>query len=69
MALLTREEAMLRLRLKPAFFSKIANGKVKGLPTLPTVRIGRRQLFREEAIERWILEVETKSCSVAPSKQ
>lgn len=63
MALLTREEAMARLRLKPAFFSKVASGKVKGLPALACVRIGRRQLFREETIDRWILDVEANSCS------
>lgn len=65
MALLTRDEAMGRLRLKPAFFSKVAAGKVKGLPPLPCVRIGRRQLFREETINRWVLDVENKPCNVA----
>jgi hypothetical protein len=63
MALLTRKEAMDLLRLGSAHFSKVAAGKVKHLPQLASVRIGRRQLFREETIERWILEVEAKSCS------
>lgn len=63
MALLTRGEVMTKLRLKAAFFSKVSNGQVKGLPSLPSVRIGRRQLFREESVEKWILEVEAKSCS------
>jgi hypothetical protein len=56
--LLTRAEAMKRLRLKPAHFSKLVNGKVKGLPPLPCVRIGRRQLFRAESVEQWIIDVE-----------
>jgi hypothetical protein len=63
--LLTREEAMERLRLKPAHFSKVANGKVKGLPKLACVRIGRRQLFREETVHNWIIEVERLSCNEA----
>jgi len=63
--LLTREEAMARLRLKAAFFSKITNGKVKGLPTLTSVRIGRRQLFREETLNQWIIDVESRSCNGA----
>jgi len=63
--LLTREGAMDRLRLKPAHFSKVTSGKVKGLPPLAIVRIGRRQLFREETIERWIVEVEQLSCRTA----
>lgn len=61
--LLDRKETMERLRLKPAHFSKVANGKVKGLPKLACVRIGRRQLFREETIARWIVEVEKISCN------
>jgi hypothetical protein len=63
--LLTREEAMDRLRLKPAHFSKVTSGKVKGLPKLACVRIGRRQLFREETIDHWIVEVEALSCKGA----
>ena len=64
--LLTRDETMERLRLKSAHFSKLVNGKVKGLPPLPVVQIGRRQLFREEAIQQWIIDVEkTKKCSAA----
>jgi hypothetical protein len=55
---------MTRLRLKPAFFSKVANGKVKGLPPLASVRIGRRQLFRGQTLEQWIAEVESR-CSEA----
>lgn len=53
------------LRLKPAHFSKVTNGKVKGLPKLACVRIGRRQLFREETLLNWILEVEKQSCNEA----
>jgi hypothetical protein len=64
--LLTREETMARLRLKAAHFSKLVNGKVKGLPPLPCVQIGRRQLFREESVQQWIIDVEkTRKCSVA----
>ena len=63
--LLDRKEAMERLRLKSAHFSKVANGKVRGLPKLACVRIGRRQLFREETITRWIVEVEKLSCKEA----
>ncbi len=64
--LLTREEVMERLRLKASHFSKIVNGKVKGLPPLPVVALGRRQLFRSEAIDNWILAVEQgKRCKGA----
>jgi hypothetical protein len=63
--LLTRDEAMDRLRLKASHFSKLVNGKIKGLPTLPMVTIGRRQLFRAEALDQWILDVENRRCSAA----
>jgi hypothetical protein len=56
--LLTREEAMNRLRLKPAHFSKVANGKVKGLSKPACIRIRRRQLFHEQTLDEWIIEVE-----------
>jgi hypothetical protein len=56
--LLTRAEAMDRLRLKSSHFSKVVSGKIKGLPRLPVVQIGRCQFFRPEAVERWILEAE-----------
>jgi hypothetical protein len=65
MALLTRKEAMNRLRLRSSHFSKLVNGKIKGLPQLKAVKIGRRQLFREETIEQWIVDVEGGSCSAA----
>jgi hypothetical protein len=64
-SILTRKETIARLRLKPAHFSKIVNGKVKGLPPLACLRIGRHQLFRDETIEQWLREVEQKSCSTA----
>jgi hypothetical protein len=54
----TRMETMDRLGLKASHFSKLVNGKIKGLPTLPMVKIGRRQLFRPESIEQWILDAE-----------
>ena len=60
--LLTREEAMDLLRLKPSHFSKVVNGKIKRLPRLPAVLIGRRQLFRSESLKRWIKEVEDQGC-------
>lgn len=57
---------MERLRLKAAHFSKLVNGKVKSLPPLPVVQIGRRQLFREESVQQWIIDVEKmKKCSAA----
>jgi hypothetical protein len=63
MKLLTRKEAIERLRVTPSHFSKITNGKIVGLPLLPTVRIGRRQLVRDETLDDWILSVEAQRCS------
>jgi hypothetical protein len=58
--LLTRSEAMARLRLKSSHFSKVVSGKIRGLPRLPVLQIGRCQFFRRAAIERWIIEAEKK---------
>ncbi len=59
--LLDRLEAMERLRLKPAHFSKVVSRKIKGLPPVACVRIGRRQLFRLDTLEGWTIEVEAIS--------
>jgi len=60
MELLTRTEAMNLLKLKPSHFSKVVNGYIHSIPPIPCVRIGRRQLFRREALETWIIEVERR---------
>ena len=54
----TRTETMDQLGLKASHFSKLVNGKIKGVPTLPVVKIGRRQLFRPESVDQWIIEAE-----------
>jgi len=64
MSILTREETMARLRLKPAHFSKLVNGRIKGLPPLACLRIGRRQLFRDETVEQWARDVEAQCSTV-----
>ncbi|MDQ1469360.1 MAG: hypothetical protein QOJ99_840 [Bryobacterales bacterium] len=63
--LMTREEAMARLRLKASHFSKVVNGKVKNLPPIPTIMIGRRMFFRLEALDQWIIDVEARRCKGA----
>jgi hypothetical protein len=65
--LLTRTEAMDLLKLKASHFSKLVNGYISSVPPIPCIRIGRRQLFRREALERWILEVEQR-CNAGRSK-
>jgi excisionase family DNA binding protein len=54
-------EAAALVRCSRAHLCNLANGKVKGLPQLPSVRIGRRVLFRREALERWLQQVEAAS--------
>jgi Helix-turn-helix domain len=52
-------EAAALVRCSRAHLSNIVNGKVQGIPRLPTVRIGRRVLFRRESLELWLQEVES----------
>jgi Helix-turn-helix domain len=61
---LNLSEAAALVRCSRAHLSNIANGKVRGIPRLPTVRIGRRVLFRRESLELWLEEVE----SMAPAR-
>lgn len=52
--LYTFREAAELLKCSKAHLSHIINGKVYGLPPLPVVRIGRRILVRQDALQRWI---------------
>ena len=51
-------EAAALVRCSRAHLCNVINGKVRGIPHLPTVRIGRRVLFRRESLEQWLREVE-----------
>ena len=51
-------EAAALVRCSRAHLCNIVHGKIPGIPLLPTVRIGRRVLFRRESLEQWLEEVE-----------
>jgi len=57
--ILNLAEAAALVRCSRAHLSNIVNGKVHGIPRLPTVRIGRRVLFRRESLEQWLQQVES----------
>jgi len=54
----TRTEAMQYLRLKPATFSKLTNGKLKGVHRLDCMRFGRLQRFRGSALKKFAAALE-----------
>jgi excisionase family DNA binding protein len=56
--LLTIPEAADFLRCSRSHISNALNGKLTSTPRLPCVRIGRRVLFRRDALEAWVQEVE-----------
>ena len=56
--ILNLAEASKLVRCSRAHLCNVINGKVRGIPHLPTVRIGRRVLFRRESLEQWLREVE-----------
>lgn len=64
--LLNAREAQKRLGISQAQLSKLINGKVRNVPPLPCVRIGRQVKFREESIDKWVEGVE--GCSADRSK-
>ena len=57
--ILNLAEAATLVRCSRAHLCNIIHGKVSGIPHLPTVRIGRRVLFRRESLEQWLEEVES----------
>lgn len=58
--LLTTEEAIRIVRVSKAHFSKASRGKIKRVPPLPCVQIGRRNLYRRRALETWIRSLEVR---------
>lgn len=69
MDLLTRREVAKLLQVSPSTLWAIVNGHKQGLPAFPVIRMGRRMLFRREAIEQWLLEVERRAlCNADRSK-
>lgn len=65
--ILNLAEAATFVRCSRAHLCNVVNGKVRGIPHLPTVRIGRRVLFRRESLEQWLREVEVAGLKRATS--
>lgn len=55
---LNLKEAAAFVRCSKAHLCNILNGKVRDIPRLPAVRVGRRVLFRRESLEQWLRDVE-----------
>jgi excisionase family DNA binding protein len=51
-------EAAAFVRCSRAHLCNVIHHKVPGIPHLPSVRIGRRVLFRRESLEQWLEQVE-----------
>jgi excisionase family DNA binding protein len=54
---LSLAEAAAFVRCSRARLCNVIHHKVPGVPHLPSVRIGRRVLFRRESIEQWLERV------------
>lgn len=54
----TISEVARALRCSKAHISNVIRGKFRNLPPLPVVRIGRRALIRNDALQAWIIQVE-----------
>ncbi len=59
--ILTLPEAAKFLRMSRSHLLNILKGKVRGVPALPYIRVGRRLLLRRAALEQWLLEAEAGS--------
>jgi excisionase family DNA binding protein len=58
---LTTREGALVLRCSKAHFCNLLNGRVRGIPRIPFLRLGRRRLVRKETLIQWIEQVEGRS--------
>ena len=59
--ILTMEETAQLLRFSKAHLSHLLNGKLRGLPRLPCIQIGRRKLIRRDSLLKWIEQAEAKA--------
>ena len=50
---LTVRDVALELRCSVAHVYNVINGKVKNVPRLPTIAIGRRKLIQRDTLEDW----------------
>jgi len=55
---LTLTEVARELRCSKAHLHNIIAGRVRGLPPLPVLRLGRRLLIRADALMQWMLSLE-----------
>lgn len=50
---LTVRDVALELRCSVAHVYNVINGRVKNVPRLPTIAIGRRKLIQRDTLEEW----------------
>jgi excisionase family DNA binding protein len=62
--ILNLAEAARFVRCSRSHLSNVVNGKVRDFPPLPSVRIGRRVLFRQESLEEWLRQIEGDEAKV-----
>jgi excisionase family DNA binding protein len=60
MRILEMKEVAKRLRCSKGHVSKLINGKVKGPPALPCVRLGRKRGVIEATLEKYIRQIESE---------
>jgi hypothetical protein len=60
MKLLDLNEVAKRIGCCKGHVSKLINGKVKGTPILPCIRVGRRAMVVETTLNEWFKELEGK---------
>ena len=66
--LLTLPEIANELRCSKAHVSHLLNGKVPGVPPLPSIALGRRRLIRRSTFEQWkkIAEADCQPATLPP---
>jgi excisionase family DNA binding protein len=61
---LTMSEIARELRCSKTHVHNIIEGRVRDLPPLPVIRIGRRVLIRHDALLRWMIWLEKRESEI-----
>jgi hypothetical protein len=65
--ILTICEVAGALRCSKAHVHNLIGGRVRGLPPLPAIHLGRRSLVRKESLVEWLDSNETKVAMIRSS--
>ena len=64
--ILTLNDVAKRLRCSKTHVANLVNGRLRGVPPIPSVKLGRRTLVRDTTLSSWIAALEKTEGGTLP---